>query len=87
MATAPLVFPSAASSNGDALTTSPLPPMQFRISEDNGGDFHWTLVKRGGENMARSPAFASYQDAQRAAQVVLTGAGFARVQGQRTNGL
>jgi hypothetical protein len=44
MATAPLVFPSAASSNGDALTTSPLPPMQFRISEDNGGDFHWTLV-------------------------------------------
>jgi uncharacterized protein YegP (UPF0339 family) len=60
--------------------------MQFRIAENNDGDFHWTLIKGGGESIARSPAFASYEDAERAAQVVLTGAGFARVQGQRTHG-
>jgi uncharacterized protein YegP (UPF0339 family) len=42
-------------------------PMQFLIFEDNGGDYHWTLVARDGATLARSGSFASYDDAEHAA--------------------
>src|SRR5438105_9887141 len=48
--------------------------MEFLISEDNGGDYHWTIVAGGGATLARSGSFASYEDAERAAQHVRDGA-------------
>jgi uncharacterized protein YegP (UPF0339 family) len=52
--------------------------MEFRIDEDNGGGYHWTIVARGGESLVQSPSFASYEDAEHAARVVRDGAGSAR---------
>ncbi len=45
-------------------------PIQFLISEDNGGDYHWTIVAADGATLARSKDFASYADAERAVQHV-----------------
>jgi uncharacterized protein YegP (UPF0339 family) len=53
--------------------------MEFLIVEDNGGDYHWTLLDRDGNSVARSPSFASYEPAEDAARVVLAGAGSARL--------
>jgi hypothetical protein len=36
------------------------------VVEDNGSDYRWTLVATGGERLAQSPSFASYQEATRA---------------------
>ena len=48
--------------------------MEFLIFEDNGGDYHWTIVAGGGATLARSGSFGSYEDAERAAQRVRDGA-------------
>ena len=48
--------------------------MEFLIFEDNGGDYHWTIVAGDGATLARSGSFASYGDAERAAQRVREGA-------------
>jgi uncharacterized protein YegP (UPF0339 family) len=48
--------------------------MEFLISEDNGGSYHWTIVARDGVTLARSEAFASYEDAERAGRRVRDGA-------------
>ena len=53
--------------------------MEFLIVEDNGGDYHWTLLDRDGTSLARSGSFASYQHTEEAARVVLAGAGSARL--------
>jgi uncharacterized protein YegP (UPF0339 family) len=63
-----------------ALVASESVMMQLRIFESNGGSYHWTLLDRNGGNLARSPSFASYQDAEDAARVVLAGAGSARLE-------
>jgi uncharacterized protein YegP (UPF0339 family) len=55
-------------------------PMEFLIAEDNGGKYHWTLLDRAGESLARSPRFVSYEQAENAAGVVLAGAGSARLE-------
>jgi len=55
--------------------------MEFLIVEDNGGDYHWTLVDRHGNSLAQSPSFASYEQTEDAARVALGGA--ARVPGRR----
>lgn len=52
--------------------------MEFLIFEDNVGDHHWTIVAGDGATVARSGSFASYQDAERAAQHVRDGAASAR---------
>ena len=52
--------------------------MEFLIFEDNGGDYHWTIVAADGATLARSGSFASYDDAERAAQHVRDGAASAR---------
>jgi uncharacterized protein YegP (UPF0339 family) len=44
--------------------------MQFLIFEDNGGDYHWTIVGRDGATLARSGSFASYDDAEKTANHV-----------------
>jgi hypothetical protein len=51
--------------------------MEFVIVEDNGGKYHWTLLDREGESLARSPSLVSYEQAENAAGVVLAGAGSA----------
>jgi uncharacterized protein YegP (UPF0339 family) len=60
--------------------------MEFVIVEDNGGDYHWTLLDRDGNSLARSPSFGSYEHAEDAARVVLAGAGSARLDGRAANG-
>ena len=48
--------------------------MQFRIVEDNAGDYHWTLLGGDGTSLARSGNFASYERTEDAARIVLAGA-------------
>jgi len=62
-----------------AVVASESVSMEFLIVEDNGGDYHWTLLDRDGNSLARSPSFASYELAKDAALVVLAGAGSARL--------
>jgi uncharacterized protein YegP (UPF0339 family) len=57
-----------------------LESMEFLIFEDNGGHYHWTIVAADGATLARSAGFASYEDAERAAQHVRDGAGSARLE-------
>jgi uncharacterized protein YegP (UPF0339 family) len=48
--------------------------MAFLIYEDNGGDYHWTIVADGGETLVRSASFGSHKDAEQAAGIVRRGA-------------
>ncbi len=52
--------------------------MEFLVVEDNGGRHDWTLLNRDGNSLAPSPSYASHQDAEDAALVVLADAGSAR---------
>jgi len=56
----------------------PAAPMEFRVVEDNGGDYHWTIVADDGATLARSGDFASYDAAETAAEHVRDGAGSSR---------
>jgi uncharacterized protein YegP (UPF0339 family) len=49
-------------------------PMEFLIFEDNGGCYHWRLRAGDGAILAQSGGFASYDDAEQAAQLVRGGA-------------
>jgi uncharacterized protein YegP (UPF0339 family) len=60
------------------------PSMEFIIVEDNGGDYHWTLVDGDGTSLARSESFDSYGHTEDAARVVLAGAGSARLDERAT---
>jgi hypothetical protein len=80
MATATKKARTAAQDTGGALAVSASISMQFLIVEDNSSEYHWTLRDGDGESLARSPSFASYRDAERAAGVVLDGAGSARLE-------
>jgi uncharacterized protein YegP (UPF0339 family) len=53
--------------------------MEFIIVEDNGGDYHWSILDLDGNNLAWSPSFTSYERAEDAAGVVLAGVGSARL--------
>ena len=48
--------------------------MKFLIFEDEGGDYHWTIVAGDGSTLARSGSFASYDAATAAAKQVRDGA-------------
>jgi uncharacterized protein YegP (UPF0339 family) len=52
--------------------------LEFLVFEDNNGDHHWAIVTSSGEQLAQSPRFASYEDAQGAARRIRDGAGSAR---------
>jgi hypothetical protein len=54
--------------------------LQFLIFEDNNGDHQWAIVSSSGEQLAQSPRFASYDDAQAAARRIHDGAGSARLE-------
>jgi uncharacterized protein YegP (UPF0339 family) len=79
MATAAMKGRAHAGANGGTVVASESVSMEFVIVEDNGGDYHWTLLDRDGNDLARSPSFVSYHDAEDAARVVLDGVGSARL--------
>ena len=60
--------------------------MEFLIVEDNGGEYHWTLLDPDGNSLGRSPSFASYEHAEDAAGVVRSGAGTAQLDRRAANG-
>ncbi len=56
--------------------TSPKPepaPVSFVLYEDNSGGYYWTIVSDGGRVLARSSRFASYEEANVAADTVYRG--------------
>lgn len=86
MATATKKAHATSGANGGAVAASDSVSMEFLIVEDNGGDYHWTLLDRDGDSLARSPSFASHEHAEAAARVVLAGAGSARLDLRAANG-
>jgi uncharacterized protein YegP (UPF0339 family) len=54
--------------------------MEFLIFEDNGGDYHWTIVAGDGATLARSGSFASCHEAEQGAQHVRDGAASAQLE-------
>ncbi len=61
--------------------------MEFLPFEDNGGAYHWTIVAGDGATLARSGGFASYDDAEEAAQQLRDGAASARFEQRATGAL
>lgn len=76
---APGVTPDTIMSNGALAAREPSDPasMTFLGFEDNGGGYRWTIVAGGGETLAQSAGFGSYQEAERAARIVHDGASLA----------
>jgi len=79
MATATQKGRAATGASRGAEGASASASMEFLIVEDNGGKYHWTLLDREGESLARSPRLVSYEQAENAAPGVLAGAGSARL--------
>jgi peptidoglycan hydrolase-like protein with peptidoglycan-binding domain len=48
-------------------------PVMFLLYEDNSGGYYWTIVTDGGQVLARSARFASYEEANVAADIVYRG--------------
>jgi uncharacterized protein YegP (UPF0339 family) len=59
--------------------------LTFLIDQDNGGDYHWEIVDRGGAILVHSGSFASQNDAERAARYVYEGASSALFESQANN--
>ena len=79
MATATKKGRAITGANRDSAVASDSVSMDFLIVEDNGGDYHWTLLDPDGTSLARSGSFASYEHTENAARVVLAGVGSARL--------
>jgi uncharacterized protein YegP (UPF0339 family) len=54
--------------------------MSFVIFEDNGGSYHWKILAADGATLGHAGAFASYRDAEQAAQHVRAGAASASLE-------
>jgi uncharacterized protein YegP (UPF0339 family) len=54
--------------------------MSFAVFEDNGGSYHWKILAGDGSTLGQSGDFASYHDAERAAQPVRDGSASARME-------
>jgi uncharacterized protein YegP (UPF0339 family) len=52
--------------------------LEFLVHQDNGGGYHWEIVAGDGASLAKSPGFASHEDAERAARRVKDEAGRGR---------
>ena len=61
--------------------------MEFLLFEENGGAFHWTIVASDGATLVRSGGFASYDDAEQAAERVRDAVASARLQRRDTGAL
>ena len=78
MATAPKKARTGRPAARDAHNLLASAPLEFRVHQDNRGDYHWQIIGEGGINLAQSGSFASRDDAERAARCVRDGAGSAR---------
>ncbi len=63
---------------GPRVAPKPLPESEpvslaFLLYEDNSGGYYWTIVSEGGQVLARSAVFASYEEANVAADLVYRG--------------
>jgi uncharacterized protein YegP (UPF0339 family) len=56
--------------------------LEFHISEDNSGSYHWTIFAGDGSTLGGSGGYVSYNDAERAVQQIRDGAGSARLPGK-----
>jgi peptidoglycan hydrolase-like protein with peptidoglycan-binding domain len=70
---------------GPRATPKPLPEpdpvsVAFLLYEDNSGGYYWTIVGEDGEVLARSARFASYEEANIAADIVYRGVATASFQ-------
>jgi uncharacterized protein YegP (UPF0339 family) len=54
--------------------------MSFAIFEDNGGSYHWKILAGDGATLGHSGDFASYHDAEQAAEQIRDGAASARLE-------
>jgi uncharacterized protein YegP (UPF0339 family) len=61
-----------------AADEQPALSMSFAIFEDNGGRYHWRILAGDGATLGQSGEFASYHDAEQAAQKIRLGAASAR---------
>jgi hypothetical protein len=59
MATATKKARTAKQLAGGAVGESESAAMEFRVFQDNGGDYHRTVVAAGSESLAQSRSFAS----------------------------
>ena len=66
-----------------AVPTAPA-AITFRVFEDNGGSYHWTLLGPNGESLAHSRPYSTHEEAARAALVMRDGASSARFKASAT---
>ena len=78
MATATKKSPASGRRTRRAADEQAISSMAFLIFEDNGGSYHWEILAGDGASLGQSGDFASYDDAERAAQRVHDGAASAR---------
>ncbi len=64
-------------------------PTRFLTFEENGGAYHWMIVARSGETLARFASLARDDEARQAARIVQAGAVSASIEhvGGDANGL
>jgi hypothetical protein len=62
----------------DARVASESVSLEFLVFEDNGGGYHWAIVGGGGESLAQSGSFGSYEEAAHAGRDARDGAEWAR---------
>jgi uncharacterized protein YegP (UPF0339 family) len=68
--------PRAVRSTGGARSA----PSEFRLFENNAGDYHWLLASKDGTILAQSAPFASLAAAETGAAAVRDGAAAARLE-------
>jgi hypothetical protein len=79
MATATKKVPATSSVARRARAQPSVPAsLEFLVHQDNGGGYLWEIVAGDGASLAKSPGFASHEDAERVARCVKDEAGRAR---------
>jgi uncharacterized protein YegP (UPF0339 family) len=86
MGTAPKKSRAARQLARRAADADVLASIEFLIFEDNGGSYHWSLQAGDGAILAQSGGFVSYDDAERAAQLVRGAAVSARFEPRAVEG-
>jgi uncharacterized protein YegP (UPF0339 family) len=60
--------------------------LAFLIFEDNSGSYRWRILAGDGASLGQSGSFASYHDAEQAAQQIRDGAASARFERRTLSG-
>jgi uncharacterized protein YegP (UPF0339 family) len=59
--------------------------LEFLVFQDDGGGYHWVIVGGGGESLAQSGSFESYDEAAHAGRNARDGAESARFERRATD--